>query len=130
MSPKKLTRFHCVKILEWCQQQYGRSKYNRGTLTLEFKKPSDIIGYDLGYYDDIENMIHINSQDHLNLEDLCLTIIEEYQHYLRSDREYQKLGETHDYDNHPHEVESKSIALRDHKKCLDYLKRMHTQFNN
>jgi hypothetical protein len=125
----KLTRFHCLKIFEWCKKTYGRSKYNRGILTMEFTKPTEITGYVLGYYDNLENMIHINSQDHYNVHDLALTIIEEYQHYLKSDAEYQKLIEIHGYEDHPHEIESKQIAERDAEKCISYLKRLHHQFN-
>jgi hypothetical protein len=96
---------------------------------MEFTKPTEITGYVLGYYDNLENMIHINSQDHLNLHDLCSTIIEEYQHYLKSDAEYQRLAEVHGYEDHPHELESKLIAERDAQKCLNYLMRLHHQFN-
>jgi hypothetical protein len=124
----KLTRFHCLRILEWCEQKYGRSRYNRGHLTLEFKKPTYINEGLLGEYDSIENLIWINSVDHESLEDLCQTIIEEYTHYLNSDKEYQRLYEKHDYENHPHEIYSKAIAESDYKECLSDLAKEHKQF--
>jgi Zn-dependent peptidase ImmA (M78 family) len=124
----KLTRFHALKILEWCQREYGESKYNKGYLTLEFRAPSEITGYVLGYYDDIENMIHINSKDHEDLEDLCKTVIEEYSHYLNNDKEYQKLFEKYDYDTHPHEIQSKRLAEKDYLRCLSDLKESYKQF--
>ena len=64
----KIRRFHALKIIEWCRDQYGRSKYNKGILYLTFKKPDWSNEDLLGEYDSIENTIFINSienYDHL-----------------------------------------------------------------
>jgi hypothetical protein len=124
----KLTRFHVVKILEWCENEYGYSKYNKGVLTIEFQKPTYLTEGLLGEYDAIENMIYVNSRDHENLDDLCKTVIEEYGHYLKNDREYQRLYDEYDYDNHPHEIECRERAERDYKRCLEELSGYHKQF--
>jgi hypothetical protein len=126
MKPR---RFHAVKILEWCKNRYGRSKYNKGKIKLIFRKP-DWTNEDLfGEYDAIENSIYINPIQNETLELLVNTVIEEYCHYLNSDSEYQKLYEKYDYDNHPHEVKCKRLSSYDTRLCLNYLRRMHHQFD-
>jgi hypothetical protein len=126
----KITRFHCVKILEWCEEEFGASKYNKGVLTLEFKKPTAYTEGLLGEYNSIENMIYVNSKDHENLEDLCKTILEEYYHYLESDDEYQKLYESYDYEDHPHEVAAKKFSVMNWRSCLLDLQSKYDQFQD
>ena len=125
---EKPSRYHCLRILEWCMEEYGGSKYTDEPLFLEFRKPIEDQDNLLGEFDSIENVIYINSQDHMDLEDLCQTVIEEYGHYLQSDDEYQKLCETHTYETHPHEIETKQRATRDYKKCLSSLAKRYKRF--
>lgn len=124
----KLTRFHALKILEWCQLEYGNSKYNSYDLELAFHKPTYLTEGLLGEYDPIENTIFINSKDHETLEELCKTVIEEYWHYLKDDEEYQDLYNSYDYDDHPHEAEAKAMAESDWVRCLEDLKASYKQF--
>jgi len=47
---KKITRFHAVKILEWCKKRYGRGV--KPYPILEFRKPNYLNGeYAQGEYD-------------------------------------------------------------------------------
>ena len=126
---KKITRFHAVKILEWCKSKYGRS--NKSYPTLEFRKPDYMNGDQAqGEYEYEDNFIYVNSQAHSNLEDLADTIIHEYTHYrLHKQRAYNDLAKSHRYSEHPMEKQADSIANRDKKKCVQELKKYYTQFN-
>jgi len=126
----KLTRFHALKIIDWCRGRYGRSKYNGGIPILEFKKPEWYREDLMGDYDSEQNVIYVNPLQHGELIELAKTIIEEYCHYLNSDAQYQKLYENHTYDTHPHEIACKGLSEREAKKCIEYLKRMHRQFQD
>jgi Zn-dependent peptidase ImmA (M78 family) len=77
---KKITRFHAVKILEWCKTRYGRGV--KPYPILEFRKPNYLNSeYAQGEYDYEEDIIYVNSQMHDNLEELADTVIHEYIHY-------------------------------------------------
>ena len=126
----KITRYHALKILEWCKTEYGRSKYNKGEITLEFKKPDYLSEGELGNYEPIDNTMFVSSVDHPSLEDLSATIIEEYQHYLQSDRMYQKLAKEYDYEDNPYEIQAKYVAHQDHARCLEELYKKYQRFNS
>jgi hypothetical protein len=127
----KLTRYHALKILQWCKDRYGKSKHNKSDLVFSFKK-QDHISVELdehAYYDAIDNEIFVSSQHHHTVKDLCFSIIEEYQHYLQSDREYQKLSRIHDYDTHPMELEAKAKAEMDCAACDNEIRQKYQRFN-
>jgi hypothetical protein len=120
----RLNKGHVNKVLYWCIQNYGRSKYAPYP-HISYKKFKDHEDQDLdGYYEPLENIIYINS-DIKKLEELdylVSTIIEEYTHYKQSDSQYQKLAEKFDYDDHPFEIAAKKLAKKDTKKCISYLR--------
>lgn len=125
----KLHRGHAVKILDWCMDKYGRSKYNKGYPYIEFRKPQDSDEEDqYGYYDDITNTIYVNRELHISVKELAKTIIEEYIHYLQNDREYQRLAETYSYSKHPMEKEAKNTANKHYKSCLRDMKKFYKVF--
>lgn len=120
----KLNKGHAKRIFDWCKQKYGRSKYANYPC-FSIKKFSGYEEEDLdGYYEPIDNTIYVNSNilTEENLEYLVSTILEEYIHYTQSDAMYQKLSKQFDYENHPYEIEAKSISDRDTKKCIKELK--------
>jgi len=125
---KKLTRFHCLKIMEWCKKEYGRSRYNGRYPDLEFKKGDYYVGEDWGYFDNIDNLIFINSDKHSTIEELANTVIHEYTHYKQSMHHYAILGEYLEPHDNPLEKQAEFIAQRDYKKCLKELSRYHKQF--
>ena len=130
IGENKLHRGHATKILDWCIGRYGRSKYIREYPSIEFRKPlySDELDQ-YGYFDDITNTIYANRELHKTLKELAKTIIEEYVHYLQSDREYQRLAEQYSYSDHPMEKEAKKIADKHYKYCLKDLKKLHRSFS-
>lgn len=129
MKKQHLTRGHATKILEWCKKEYGMSKYKKSYPYLEFRKMryADEEGQD-GYYDDYENLIFINREFHNHVNHLAQTLIEEYTHFLQSDREYQKLARKYSYSQHPLEKQAKYRANRDYKRCVKHLKKVHKSF--
>ena len=127
---KKITRFHAVKILEWCMKRYGRS--NKAYPTLQFRK-LDYLNNDYadGEYDYEEGFIYVNSQSHKTLEDLADTIIHEYVHYrYHTALMYDKNDEKYGYEKNPLEKQAVSTANRDQKKCVQELKKYFHQFND
>lgn len=126
---KKITRFHAVKILEWCKKRYGRGV--KPYPILEFRKPNHLNGeYAQGEYDYEDDMIYVNSQMHDSLDELADTIIHEYIHYrYHAKSTYYQLDRDYDHDDHPMEKQAESIANRDKKKCVQELKKYFPQFN-
>lgn len=129
MNKTKLHRGHALKILKWCENKYGYSKYNQGVPSIEFRKERyyDEADQD-GYYDDLTNTIFVNRDTHKTVKELIKTIIEEYVHYLQSPSEYQTLAEKYTYYENPYEKEAKSIAKRDQPVCLRDMKILHKIF--
>jgi len=129
MKKQKLTRGHALKILEWCKNRYGMSKYKKSYPLLEFRKMryADEEGQ-FGYYDDIVNLIFINREFHKHVNDLAKTIIEEYVHFTQSDREYQRAARMYSYSKNPLEIKAKYRANMDYKKCVKELKKIHKTF--
>lgn len=127
----KPTRYHALKILQWCKDNYGKSKHNKSDLTFVFRKQDHIsVALDEeAYYDADDNEIFVSSQHHHTVHDLCVSIIEEYQHYLQSNREYQKLAQDHDYDTHPLELAAKRVAERDCDICEREIRQKYQKFN-
>ena len=126
----KLTRFHALKILDWCKKRYGRGM--KSYPILQYRKPDYMNNeYAYGEYDYEEDMIYINSQVHDNLEELANTIIHEYAHYrYHAKSTYYQLDRDYDHDEHPMEKQADRIAKRDQKKCVQELKKYFTQFNH
>lgn len=127
----KPTRYHALKILHWCKDRYGKSKHNKPDLVFSFKK-RDYISEALdeeAYYDSDDNEIFVSSQHHSTVRELCSSIIEEYQHYLQSNREYQRLAKKHEYDTHPLELAAKRVADRDCETCEREVRERYEKFN-
>ena len=125
---KKLTRFHALKIYDWCRKRYGRG--TKPYPVLEYRKPDYLNSeYSQGEYDYEDDTIYVNSQMHKTLEDLADTIIHEYVHYrYHAKSSYYQMDRDYDHDSHPLEKQAESIAKRDRKKCVQELKKYHKQF--
>jgi hypothetical protein len=129
INQSRLHRGHAKRVLDWCIERYGKSKYSKHYPTIRFIKFTDYenIGL-LGYYEPEFCEIFINSEDHLNVDELCKTIIEEYQHYMQSDSQYQKMAKVYSYDQHPLEKQAQKIANTHYKICVKELKKYHKTF--
>lgn len=114
------------KILQWCMNHYGRSKYNGGYPSLRYIDTEKYENFNEdGFYEDIENIIYVNSKSKniKNLEELVRTVIHEYAHYKYHPMgKYYKLAEKYNNFDHPYEIQARQIEDRDTKKCLSYLR--------
>lgn len=127
-NKKGPSRKHVLRILEWCEEKYGMSRYNYGLPSVRVSRTEDHEGL-AGYYDDEINSIVVHLKLTDTLEELCSTVIEEWTHYLQSSYKYQLLAKKYDYSDHPYEVEAKRIAERDHCICLEELRTRHNYFD-
>lgn len=119
---KKLapSRKYVNKILDWCLQNYGKSKHNKYFPGIKYRsaKYMNEDAMVMAYYDEEEGAIYIKKEDHKNLKDLVGTMIHEYTHYLQNSHHYHVLSLYLPYKNHPLEIEAEKVAKRDTKKCL------------
>lgn len=126
---KNITRFHAIKIFEWCKKRYGRGI--RPYPIVQYKKADYLNGeFALGEYDFDDDVIYVNSENHKNLYELANTIIHEYVHYrYHAKSTYYSLDRDFSHEDHPLEKQSIAIAKRDEKKCVQELKKYYKQFN-
>ena len=119
MSSKiKPTRKHVNQILDWCQQTYGKSKFNKDFPVIEYRKPDYYTEEIMAFYDEIESTIFINKDKNDNLEELINSVIHEYVHYKQNMKHYQILALYLPDNKNPMEIEANKIAKKDTKKCL------------
>jgi hypothetical protein len=119
----KLTHHDAKRILQWCMDTYGKSKYNGNFPAIEFKKPDHSQQDYAGYYDEDEELIFINKDLNTTIEELTKTIIHEYTHYVKHPmKDYYTLARYLKHDKNPMEIEASKIEKRDYKKCLNEIK--------
>lgn len=121
----KVTRWHALRVLDWCITNYGPSKYNGPYPHVEFRKEDITTERLAGYYCDIENVIFLNKDFHLTIRELIKTIIHEYTHYKQNMKHYYVLSEYLSYDSNPLEKQARKITSRDYKTCLADLKKIY-----
>jgi Zn-dependent peptidase ImmA (M78 family) len=119
---KKLapSRKYVNRIMDWCLQNYGKSKHNREFPEVKYRsaKYMNEDPMTMAYYDEDEGVIFINKDDHKSLKVLVNTMIHEYTHYLQNSHHYHVLSLYLPYRKHPLEIEADRVANRDTKKCL------------
>ncbi len=119
MSSKiKPTRKHVNQIFDWCQQTYGKSKFNKEFPAIEYRKQDYYTEEIMAFYDEIESTIFINKDKNDNLEELINSVIHEYIHYKQNMKHYQILALYLPDNKNPMEIEAHKIAKKDTKKCL------------
>lgn len=128
MRNKKVTRFHCLKVLEWCTKRYGRGRDRYPYV--EFKKADyTVMDITLAEYDYEDGIMFIYSDRVNKLEDLVHTVIHEYCHYRYHTKSMMwKMDSEFGYEKNPCELEAEFIANRDWKRCLNELKKYYPQF--
>jgi Zn-dependent peptidase ImmA (M78 family) len=106
-------RKSALLTLEWCITKYGPSKFSKlNTLTVKLNSKLK----SLGQYDEVDNIIYLNSKQHDNLKDWVSTIIHEYTHFKQPIRKkYNQYLEEYgrNYNNHPYEITANNKADRD-----------------
>jgi hypothetical protein len=124
---KNIKRKHILWMFNWCEQKFGKSKFNN-----DFKvKISRTCWEDYGEYDCDGKVIQVNLLPHKSFIELCDTIIHEYTHYLQNIYMYEVYLKKYsrNYDNHPYEISADNKAKKyrknlraDFKKEFGFLK--------
>lgn len=106
-------RKSALLTLAWCIKKYGPSKFSKlNTLTVKLNSKLK----SLGQYDEVDNIIYLNSKLHNNLKDWVSTIIHEYTHFKQPiGKKYNQYLEEYgrNYNNHPYEITANNKACRD-----------------
>jgi Zn-dependent peptidase ImmA (M78 family) len=130
MNKNNINKYWGNKILEWCIDNLGESKYHDSppNLTIYIKRTKDKYFKDnkhvLGYFDEDDNVIIVFAKNHKSFSSFIGTIIHEYTHYKQNIAgRYDKLLEKSNYDNHPFEIEAREAEKKYLKECNTYLKK-------
>lgn len=122
MNIKDVNRKNALRIIQWCFQQYGSSKFNKDVLTLKVQQKYKVDPNWYGAYEAETNTIFVFKKPIKSFIEFVATIIHEYQHYLQDDDMYEKYLEYRkSYHFHPYEIKAEKIAQRDKRKCIKEL---------
>ena len=99
-----ISRHDCIKIMQWCKTNLG-CKANKVMPALRFEGKQKYEGWH-GLYDWDENTIIIRLDGHVDVIDLCDTIIHEWSHYLQPVRNFMNRDKKHGYRKNPYEKEA------------------------
>lgn len=118
--PIKKTIF-CRLVLEWCHENIKEPNTTRPAISINYYKHKKLGGV---YYPRVnECVIYVNS--HQTVIELVNCIIHEYTHAKQRGREINRFQETYDrlllefdYDQHPLEIEARTVADKYEKECL------------
>lgn len=119
MNKGDINKRNLNKILKWCKDYYGGSKF-KNVNTLEVHIDGDM-NDELGSYCAISNKIFINPKLHTSFISVIDTMIHEYTHFRQDIKimYFKYLKEyTYNYENHPYEITARSTAERDKRKCF------------
>lgn len=114
------SRKYVNKIVDWCVNNYGISKYNKYFPEIQYRS-GFYMNEDpmtMAFYDSEDSVIFINKDDHKSMYQLANSIIHEYTHYKQNSRHYDVLSQYLPYHKNPMEIEAKQVAKRDTRKCL------------
>jgi hypothetical protein len=129
MNKNSINRYWGGKILEWCINNLGESKYHdtSPSLIVYVKRTKDQCYKakdTLGYFDEDINVIVVFAKKHKSFNLFIDTIIHEYIHYKQNIAgRYYKILKKSDYNNHPFEIEAREAATRYIKECRTYLRK-------
>lgn len=115
-----MNRKHIIWMFEWCENKFGKSKFNED-FKIKISKAKDRYGV---YMRD-KNTIQVNVKAHKSLLELCDTVVHEYTHYLQDMSMYVEyfLKYNRNYDNHPYEVTANNRAKKWKKKLREDFKK-------
>jgi len=117
MNVHDISRKNALKILDWCYQEYGCSKYTREYVRIYLYKTSKTKLNIYGEYDWDEKVIRVYADMHKSFKEFAGTIIHEYQHYLQNEDLYM-LYSKRGYKNNYYEIRAESISSRDKRRCI------------
>ena len=127
MNKTHINRYWGEKILEWCVNNLGESKYHETlpNLVVYAKRTKDQYYKDkdtLGYFDEEINTIVIFAKKHKSFNSFIGAIIHEYTHYKQNiTGRYNKLLKKSSYETHPFEDEARENEDKYVKECRNYL---------
>ena len=114
MNYTHINRYWTNKIILWCTDNLGVSKYHKSLPRVILSKtPSSLFGFFIFE----TNSITIFVKKHKSFKAFVGTIIHEYTHYLQNLAEYDILD-----DNNKFEVEAQANEIKFTPICLEYLK--------
>jgi len=128
----KLTHDKVQLIINWCQQEFGTSKYQNDIPKIRVYKTRGTSIQKQGmcgsYFFDT-NTICVFLGSNKNILEVCKTVIHEYIHYILNDDEYNeyakslKIEECGDIElMHPHEKLCRDTENICGKRCFNELK--------
>lgn len=128
MKQDKASKKYAELVLDWCIEEYGKSRYNGDYPYVEFRKPDHTEIDHVGYYDDIDGTIFVNKDKVKSIEELVKTIIHEYAHYrYHKMDDYQVLSKYLNDDHNPMETEARLIESRDCDRCIEEIEQFLTR---
>jgi len=123
-----MSRKLILKIIDWCENRYGLSKFQSTFFKLRVYKHKKIQadeGTQFGSYCENKNLLTIYLVSITSVELLIQIVIHEYTHYLQPIKTYYKDLWDHygGYKKHPLEIEAWEVAYRDYRICLEALEK-------
>jgi len=111
MNTNDITRKNAIRVFDWCKKKFGLSPINGSYPKFVFHRTGKKIA---GYYDPWKNEIHVYKGRHRTFMGFIGTVIHEFTHYRYHSikKQYQKLGQTYNYKNHPMEREANKIERK------------------
>lgn len=119
MNKTDINKRNLNKILRWCKDYYGSSKF-KNINTLEVCIDRDMTDA-AGCYCSVSNKIFINPDLHTSFIGVIDTMIHEYTHFRQNiNVMYFKYFKKYsfNYENHPYEITARTTAERDRRKCF------------
>lgn len=118
----------CLAILQWCETQFGESKYQPRFPKLRFRSrpPKKNLCGEFHYK---KNEIFVYAGSHVREDNPILavvnTILHEYRHYLQNMHNYEIYFKKYTYseENHPYEKTCEEFAKWFQHDCYSYILR-------
>ena len=103
------------KVIDWCVDEFGLSKYYEHYPYIEIDMDEvDLMGEFVG--DNNEIIVYPNAMD--NMDDFISTVIHEYSHYLQRLSWYTRyINMGYEGVDNPYEMIAETIAINNRKLC-------------
>ena len=105
------------KVIDWCVDEFGLSKYYEHYPYIEIDMDEvDLMGEFVG--DNNEIIVYPNAMD--NMDDFISTVIHEYSHYLQRLSWYTRyINMGYEGVDNPYEMIAETIAINNYIQCKD-----------
>jgi Zn-dependent peptidase ImmA (M78 family) len=99
------------EAIKWCEDNVGVKVSRQRTFKYRVLTLPDGYTPAYGCYDYDKNTLYIFRNHADNIKMVVRTVLHEYTHFLQNLRSYHTLLKKVGYDNHPHEVEARSMEV-------------------